>query len=178
MGLSEKAAREQYGREGILVGRYFFQSNGRALASGRGEGFVKVVVEKRYQELLGVHILGGDAAEMIAEAAALLHAEVPADEIADMIHAHPTYSEAFMEPAPPRWADASICRRGSHNFSAVSPGRLLRPGPRGARRVSRLSGTPLSAQRAFQACENGMSSVFSRRFFGETPPQSALRALP
>ena len=97
VGLSEKAAREQYGREGILVGRYFFQSNGRALASGRGEGFVKVVVEKRYQELLGVHILGGDAAEMIAEAAALLHAEVPADEIADMIHAHPTYSEAFME---------------------------------------------------------------------------------
>lgn len=97
VGLSEKAAREQYGRESILVGRYFFQSNGRALASGRGEGFVKVVVEKRYQELLGVHILGGDAAEMIAEAAALLHAEVPADEIADMIHAHPTYSEAFME---------------------------------------------------------------------------------
>ena len=44
-----------------------------------------------------MHILGGDAAEMIAEAAALLHAEVPADEIADMIHAHPTYSEAFME---------------------------------------------------------------------------------
>ena len=41
--------------------------------------------------------MGGDAAEMIAEAAAPLHAEVPADEIADMIHAHPTYSEAFME---------------------------------------------------------------------------------
>ena len=120
MGLSEKAAREQYGREGILVGRYFFQSNGRALASGRGEGFVKVVVEKRYQELLGVHILGGDAAEMIAEAAALLHAEVPADEIADMIHAHPTYSEAFMEPAPPRWADASICRRAAIIFCGFS----------------------------------------------------------
>lgn len=97
VGLSEDAAKERYGKENILTGRYFFQSNGRALACGKGEGFVKVVVEKKYKELLGVHIYGGDATEMIAEAAALLHAEVPADEIADMIHAHPTYSEAFME---------------------------------------------------------------------------------
>lgn len=96
-GLSEDAAKKQYGNENILIGKYFFQSNGRALACGKGVGFVKVVVEKRYKELLGVHILGGDATEMISEATALMHAEIPVDEIADMIHAHPTYSEAFME---------------------------------------------------------------------------------
>ena len=58
---------------------------------------MKVIAEKRYGELLGVHIFGTDAAEMIAEAVSLMTAEIPADEIAGMIHAHPTYSEAFME---------------------------------------------------------------------------------
>lgn len=96
-GLTEEAACEKYGSENISVGKFPFSANGRALASGAPEGFVKVIAEKRYGELLGVHIFGTDAAEMIAEAVSLMTAEIPADEIAGMIHAHPTYSEAFME---------------------------------------------------------------------------------
>ena len=73
-------------------------ANSRAAASGERDGFVKVIVERAYGELLGVHIIGGLASEMIAEAAALMSAEVTAQEIASrLIHPHPSYSEAFSE---------------------------------------------------------------------------------
>ena len=97
VGLTEAEAADQYGRDNILIGRFPFAANGRALASHETEGFVKVIVEKKYKELLGVHMVGADAAEMIAEASSLMAAEIPADEIADIIHAHPTCAEAFME---------------------------------------------------------------------------------
>jgi len=69
------------------------------LASGEGHGFVKIITDKQYHEVLGVHIVGPNATELINEAAALMAAEVTADEIAEMIHAHPTYAEAFKEAA-------------------------------------------------------------------------------
>lgn len=97
VGLTEEDAAKKYGKDNILVGKFPFSANGRALACNERAGFVKVIADKRYKELLGVHMVGADAAEMIAEASSLMAAEIPVDEIADMIHAHPTCAEAFME---------------------------------------------------------------------------------
>jgi dihydrolipoamide dehydrogenase len=72
-------------------------ANARTLASGERDGFVKVIIEKKYGEILGVHMVGESAAEMISEAAALMDMEITAHEAADIIHPHPTFSEAFME---------------------------------------------------------------------------------
>ena len=97
VGMSEADAEKKFGKANILVGKFPFMANGRALASNERAGFVKVIADKRYKELLGVHMVGADAAEMIAEASSLMAAEIPVDEIADIIHAHPTCAEAFME---------------------------------------------------------------------------------
>ena len=97
VGMSEADAEKKLGKANILVGKFPFMANGRALASNERAGFVKVIADKRYKELLGVHMVGADAAEMIAEASSLMAAEIPVDEIADIIHAHPTCAEAFME---------------------------------------------------------------------------------
>jgi dihydrolipoamide dehydrogenase len=94
VGLTEEAAGKKYE---IAVGRFSFGANGRALASGFRTGFVKVIVDKKYGEILGVHIVGPAAAEMINEAAALMSMEVTAYEVSEIIHGHPTFSEAFME---------------------------------------------------------------------------------
>ena len=97
VGITEEEAKKRYGEDGVAVGKFPFAANGRALAAGATEGFVKVVVDKKYGEMLGVHIFGGAAAEMIAEPASLMASEVPADMAADIIHPHPSMSEAFME---------------------------------------------------------------------------------
>lgn len=97
VGLSEEKAEEIYGKSEITVGRFPFRANGRSLASGTTEGFVKVIVQKTYNEILGIHIFGANAAEMISEATNLICTEIPADEAAEIIHAHPTFSEALME---------------------------------------------------------------------------------
>ncbi len=97
VGLTEEEAVRQYGADGVSVGRFPFAANGRAVACGETEGFVKVLVERTCAELLGVHIFGAAATEMIGEAASLMAMEITAEEAADMIHAHPTFSEAFME---------------------------------------------------------------------------------
>ncbi len=96
VGLTEAEAAETHE---ISIGRYSFQANGRALASGEGEGFVKLVVESKYKEILGAHIVGPKASELINEIAALMEMEVTAEELAEIIHAHPTNSEALMEAA-------------------------------------------------------------------------------
>ena len=96
VGMTEQQARQGYK---VNVGMFPFRANGRALASGEGEGFVKVITDARYGEVLGVHIVGPTAAEMINEAAALMTMEVTANEIAGIIHGHPTFTEAFMEAA-------------------------------------------------------------------------------
>ncbi|MDR1133442.1 MAG: dihydrolipoyl dehydrogenase [Synergistaceae bacterium] len=94
VGLAEEEARARYD---ISVGKFPMAANGRTLASGEREGFVKVIIEKKYGEILGVHMVGESAAEMISEAAALMDMEITAHEAADIIHPHPTFSEAFME---------------------------------------------------------------------------------
>ena len=96
VGLTEEKAREKYE---VSIGKFPFAANGRALASGEATGFVKIITEKKYGEVLGVHIIGPAAAEMINEAAALMESQVTAHEIAEIIHGHPTFSEAFMEAA-------------------------------------------------------------------------------
>lgn len=94
IGLTEDEAREKYD---ILVGRFNFVGNGRALTSGVTKGFVKIIAEKRYGQILGVHIFGPSAAEMINEAAILMEMEITIHEVGQITHGHPTYSEALVE---------------------------------------------------------------------------------
>lgn len=94
IGLTEDEAKA---RGEILVGKFPFSANGRAMASGETEGFVKVIADKKYGEILGVHIVGATAAEMITEAKVLMDMEITIHEAAEIMHPHPTCSEAFME---------------------------------------------------------------------------------
>ncbi|MCI8403091.1 MAG: dihydrolipoyl dehydrogenase [Lachnospiraceae bacterium] len=105
VGLTEEKARELH-PEGIRIGRFRMVANGRSLASGETEGFIKVIVDDKYGQILGVHMVGGMASEMIAEPVALMAMEITVNEVAgDIIHGHPSYSEAFAEAC----ADALGC---------------------------------------------------------------------
>jgi dihydrolipoamide dehydrogenase len=95
LGLGEARARET-GRE-ITVGRFPFTASGKAVALGDTEGFVKVVADKASGEILGVHILGPEATEIIHEFAVGRTLEATLEEIVHTIHAHPTLSEAALE---------------------------------------------------------------------------------
>ncbi len=95
IGWTEEQAKER-GHE-IKVGRYPFRPHGKAVATGENEGFVKLVFDAKYGELLGAHIIGHEATEMIAEAGAAKSAEATMYSLAETIHAHPTMSEAFHE---------------------------------------------------------------------------------
>jgi dihydrolipoyl dehydrogenase len=95
IGLSEAKAKTN-GRE-IVVGRFPFTANGKAVALGETEGFLKVVADKRTGEILGVHIVGPEATEMIHEFAVGRTLEATLEEIIHTIHAHPTLSEAALE---------------------------------------------------------------------------------
>ncbi|MDO4619627.1 MAG: FAD-dependent oxidoreductase [Lachnospiraceae bacterium] len=81
----------------IMIGRCPLALNERGITSGRTEGFVKVIADKGYGEILGVHIFGGTATEMIVEAKTMMDMEITVYEVKDIMHAHPTWSEAFME---------------------------------------------------------------------------------
>lgn len=97
VGLTEEKARELH-PEGIRVGRFNMAANGRCVASGERVGFIKVIADNKYGQILGVHMVGGVASEMIAEPTALMQMEITVNEVADsIIHAHPSYSEAFAE---------------------------------------------------------------------------------
>ena len=95
VGLTEDQAREKYGD--IRVGKFPFAANGRALASGETAGFVKVILDNKYGEILGIHIIGAMAAEMISQASLIMEMEGTAEEVIDTIYGHPTYSEALYE---------------------------------------------------------------------------------
>ena len=95
VGLTEDQAREKYGE--IRVGKFPFAANGRALASGETAGFVKVILDNKYGEILGIHIIGAMAAEMISQASLIMEMEATAEEVIDTIYGHPTYSEALYE---------------------------------------------------------------------------------
>jgi dihydrolipoamide dehydrogenase len=95
--LSEQAARER-GYD-VAVGRFPFTAIGKAKILDDTRGFVKIVSEKRHDEVLGVHIIGPHATELIAEASAALNLEATAESLFHAIHAHPTLSEAMGEAA-------------------------------------------------------------------------------
>jgi dihydrolipoamide dehydrogenase len=96
-GLTEKEAQER-GYD-VRVGIFPFTALGRAKIAGETEGFVKVVGEKKYDELLGVHVIGPRATELVAEAVVALRMEATVEELARSIHPHPTISEAIGEAA-------------------------------------------------------------------------------
>ena len=83
----------------IKVGRFKFSGSGKALAIGSSEGFIKIIFDEKYGELLGCHIIGHDATELIAELTIAKALETTWQEIAITMHAHPTLSEAIMEAA-------------------------------------------------------------------------------
>ncbi|MEM8487354.1 MAG: dihydrolipoyl dehydrogenase [Bacteroidota bacterium] len=95
VGYTEAAAKEA-GYE-LKIGKFPFQASGKASAIGHGEGFVKVIYDAKYGEMLGCHIIGYDATELIAEAVTARELETTAHEIMEAIHPHPTLSEAVME---------------------------------------------------------------------------------
>ena len=95
VGLTEKKAKER-GYD-VKIGKFPFTANAKARILGEAGGLVKFVSEKKYDELLGVHIVGPRATELIAEACAGLELEATSESIARTMHAHPTLSEALME---------------------------------------------------------------------------------
>lgn len=97
IGLTEAQAKEKFGE--ITVSRFPFAANGRAKCAGHADGFIKIVSEPKHQAILGVHMVGPLASELINEAAALRAAEVTCEEWAEMMHAHPTHAETMMEAA-------------------------------------------------------------------------------
>lgn len=97
VGLTEAAAKEQ-GYD-VAVGRFPFSASGKAKIEGQTAGFVKVVRETKYDEVLGVHIVGPHATDLIAEACVALQIEATAEELFRTVHAHPTLAESVMEAA-------------------------------------------------------------------------------
>ncbi|QFG40250.1 dihydrolipoyl dehydrogenase [Streptococcus mutans] len=106
-GITEEQAHQEYGN--VLVGKSSFSGNGRAIASNEAQGFVKVVADAKYHEILGVHIIGPAAAEMINEASTIMENELTVDELLRSIHGHPTFSEVMYE------AFADVLGEAIHN---------------------------------------------------------------
>ena len=97
VGLTEAKAKE-LGYD-VKVGKFPFTANSRASIVGSHDGFVKIVTDKKYGEILGVHIIGPNATELIAESVVALELECTAEHLANIIHAHPTLSEAMLDAA-------------------------------------------------------------------------------
>jgi len=97
VGLTEKAAKEA-GYE-IKVGKFPFSASGKASASGSNDGFVKLIFDAKYGELLGGHMIGANVTEMVAELVAVRKLETTGHELIKTVHPHPTLSEAVMEAA-------------------------------------------------------------------------------
>jgi len=104
VGLTEEQAREQ-GYE-LKLGKFPFKPLGKAVAIGETEGLVKLIFDAKYGELLGAHIMGSEATEMIAELAIAKRLESTGKEIFGTVHAHPTLSEAVMEAAAAAYGEA------------------------------------------------------------------------
>jgi dihydrolipoamide dehydrogenase len=97
VGLTEAQAKQQ-GYD-VRVGSFPFRALGRARMAGELDGFVKIVADRKYDEVLGVHIIGPRATELVAEAVLALRLECTVEELIKTIHAHPTMSEAVGEAA-------------------------------------------------------------------------------
>ena len=97
MGITEKQAREQGLK--VNVGKFPFQANGKALGLGESSGFVKVVADAKYGEILGVHMVGPEVTELLPEWVLARNYELTPNEVARSVHAHPTLTEVLMEAA-------------------------------------------------------------------------------
>lgn len=101
VGLTEAEAKERHGE--VRVGKFPFRVMGRAIASGYKDGFVKVIAEPKYGEILGVHMIGAHVTDLIAEPVLGMSMEATVDEIFHAIHAHPTLPETFQEATLDAW---------------------------------------------------------------------------
>ncbi|MFM7007581.1 MAG: dihydrolipoyl dehydrogenase [Flavobacteriales bacterium] len=97
VGMTEKAAKEA-GYD-IKVGKFPFSASGKASAAGAKDGFVKLIFDAKYGELLGGHMIGANVTEMVAELVAVRKLETTGEELIRTVHPHPTMSEAIMEAA-------------------------------------------------------------------------------
>ena len=97
VGLTEEEAKNKYGN--VKVSRFPYMANGKALGMGESEGLVKLIADGHGGKILGVHIIGAHASDLIAEATLGLSLNASADEIIDTIHAHPTLAEMIAEAA-------------------------------------------------------------------------------
>jgi dihydrolipoamide dehydrogenase len=97
VGMTEAAAKAA-GHE-VRVGKFPFSASGKASASGHKDGFVKLIFDAKYGELLGGHMIGANVTEMIAELVAVRKLETTGHELIKTVHPHPTLSEAVMEAA-------------------------------------------------------------------------------
>ncbi len=104
VGLTEEKAREK--GYAVKVGRFPFRANGKSIAVGETEGMVKLIFDEKYGELLGAHIIGVEATDMIAELGVARTLESTHNEILKTVHAHPTLSEAVMEAAGEAYGEA------------------------------------------------------------------------
>jgi len=104
VGMTEKAARAA-GYE-LKIGKFPFKASGKARAIGETDGFVKLVIDAKYGEILGAHIVGSEATEMIAELGLARSLEATGESVFRTIHAHPTLSEAVMEAAADAYGEA------------------------------------------------------------------------
>ncbi len=99
IGLTEQACQEQgmtLGQD-YTIGKFPFQASGKAQAAGHTEGFVKIIADKKYGEILGAHMIGDHVTELIAELGLARRLEATVDEVITTIHAHPTLSESVHE---------------------------------------------------------------------------------
>ena len=95
VGLTERAAKDA--GKSFKVGKFPFQASGKAQAVGETEGFVKLIIAEPHGEILGAHIIGPEATELIAELGLAINLEATHEEIEATIHAHPTLSESVHE---------------------------------------------------------------------------------
>jgi dihydrolipoamide dehydrogenase len=106
VGLTESAARER-GYD-VITSKFPFAAIGKATILGENEGFVKLVSEKKYKQILGVHMIGPYVTELISEGTALIGLEATAADLSHLIHPHPTVSEGIMEAAHALYSGAAI----------------------------------------------------------------------
>jgi len=97
IGLTEKAAKEKGLK--YKIGKFPYKASGKAVAAGESEGFVKLILSEPHEEILGAHIIGSEATELIAEVGLAIALEATAEELATTIHAHPTLAEILHEAA-------------------------------------------------------------------------------
>jgi dihydrolipoamide dehydrogenase len=106
VGLTEATARER-GFD-VVTSKFPFAAVSKATILGENEGFVKLVSEKKYKQILGIHMIGPNVAELISEGAALIGLEATAADVSTLIHPHPTVSEGIMEAAHALYSGSAI----------------------------------------------------------------------